>query len=322
MMINEINKAFGLDFQISKKEKIRNVPIFMTIKREFYEASNGVDSFLLVKVSDDEKFGVVALEKQRRMYEEKTDMQIAYWFVKLTRSQRDSLIGHHIPFVAEDKQLYLPFLGISIQNSFKNNTGNVKTDKMMPVTQSLFLYLIYECANKKVLKKQAADKLNVTKTSITRASEQLKKMGLIQQEKTGKEIYMCTVADGYKLFLMAKKYLINPVQESFVIEKNTFIQEKIISGETALSRYSMLNPSRIESVAMDKELAKSYSPEKVDEIWNEDKELIRIESWKYDPNKFSKKGVVDPISLYMTLSDHQDERIEGALEEMMEGYKW
>ena len=45
MMINEINKAFGLDFQISKKEKIRNVPVFMTIKREFYEASNGVDSF-------------------------------------------------------------------------------------------------------------------------------------------------------------------------------------------------------------------------------------------------------------------------------------
>ena len=44
--------------------------------------------------------------------------------------------------------------------------------------------------------------------------------------------------------------------------------------------------------------------------------------WKYDPKKFARNGMVDPVSLYMTFVDNMDERIEGALEELLEEYKW
>ena len=127
----------------------------------------------------------------------------------------------------------------------------------MPVTQSLFLYLIYECKNKKVMKKEAAEYLNVTKTSITRASEQLEKMGLICQEADGKECYMRTEDSGYQLFIKAKRYLINPVQKSFVVENLNQFTDMPVSGESALSNYSMLNPSVIESVAIDKSMEKN-----------------------------------------------------------------
>ena len=113
-----------------------------------------------------------------------------------------------IPFVGDDKQMYLPFLGIAIHNSFRKKK-EIKTEKMMPVTQSLFLYLIYECKNKKIMKKQAAEYLNVTKTSITRASEQLEKMGLICQKTIG----------GYQLFIKAKRLLHRIDQISFCFYK-------------------------------------------------------------------------------------------------------
>lgn len=171
-MINTINQMFGTDFEMKKIEKIKGLPVYMLSQRSIYEVSDKENPFILVKLADSEKFGVIALKKQQKQYEEKTNLPVAYWFENITRAQRDALIGHRIPFVADDKQMYLPFLGIAIHNSFRKKK-EIKTEKMMPVTQSLFLYLIYECKNKKVMKKQAAEYLNVTKTSITRASEQL-----------------------------------------------------------------------------------------------------------------------------------------------------
>jgi DNA-binding MarR family transcriptional regulator len=39
--------------------------------------------------------------------------------------------------------------------------------------------------NKKIVKKQAAEDLSLTRTSITRSSKQLKQMGLIAEEQQG-----------------------------------------------------------------------------------------------------------------------------------------
>lgn len=319
-MINSINDAFGMNFQMEILNKIKGLPVYMTVGRSFYKAYDDASSFILVKLSDSEKFGVVALDKQKTQYEEKLNLPIVYWFEELTRTQRDSLIGHHIPFVADNLQLYLPFLGIAIQNNFKQKKAT-KTDKMMPITQSLFLYLLYDCKEKKIMKKQAAEFLGVTRTSITRASEQLEAMGLISQEMVGKEYYMWTNFTGYELYRKAKEYLINPVQESFVTEEKD-IKDMILAGDSALAEYSMLNPSNVKSYAIDKTVSRSVTFVKLDEKWEVSRPLIRLELWKYNPALFSINGKVDPVSLYMSMADTEDERVEGELEEMMEEFKW
>jgi len=320
-MNNEINKAFGMNFQIEQIEKMKGLPMYMTSKRFFYIVKDDTVSFILVRVAENEKYGVVALEKQLKAIEEKGKLPVAYWFENLSKYQRDSLMGHRIPFVADGIQLYLPFLGVAIQNKFRNKS-EVKADKMMPITQSLFLYLIYNCNGKRVIKKEAAEYLRVTKTSITRASEQLEKMGLIKQEISGKEHYMWTEIYGYNLFIKAKDYLINPIQSAIITERNRLIDTMPVTGETALAEYSMINPSKVKSVAMDKSMAKNYVFEERDERWEYNTDLRRLEFWKYDPKLFSNEEVVDPISLYMTLTGTEDERLEEALEEMMEAYKW
>ena len=320
-MIDAINKAFGTSFQMEKIDKMKGLPVFMISRRSFYKVSDDTSCFLLVKLSNDEKFGVVALDKQRNQYEEKTNLLTVFWFENITRAQRDSLMDHHIPFVAAGNQLYIPFLGISIHNNFIKKK-QTKISKMMPITQRLFLYLLYDCKGKRIIKKQAADYLEVTRTSITRASEQLETMGLICQEMLGKEYYMWTEYSGYELFEKAKKYLINPIQESFITKNMTALSDMPLAGESALAKYSLINPPNMNSIAIDKSLSDQYELKPVDERWEENKDLIRLELWKYNPALFVKNGVVDPISLYMTLSDIVDERIEGALEEMLEGYKW
>ena len=47
-----------------------------------------------------------------------------------------------------------------------------------------------------------------------------------------------------------------------------------------------------------------------------------LQIWCYDPKILEVDGCVDPFSLYLSFQNENDERIEMALEEMMEKYSW
>ena len=48
-----------------------------------------------------------------------------------------------------------------------------------------------------------------------------------------------------------------------------------------------------------------------------------VQVWKYDPVKFSPvPDRVDPLSLYLSLKDDPDPRVQGELRAVMEEMKW
>ena len=50
---------------------------------------------------------------------------------------------------------------------------------------------------------------------------------------------------------------------------------------------------------------------------------MEIEIWKYDPELLARKGVVDPLSLYMSMKNTKDERVEMmALDTLLEKFQW
>ena len=161
----------------------------------------------------------------------------------------------------------------------------------------------------------------LTKMSITRASEQLKQMNLIREERVGKEIRMVPNYRGRELFEVAKDYLINPVQK-IVHTKITKEEGLFIAGETMLSRHSMLAaPSEdVYAVVKGSDIVSGF--EEIDTRWQDDIRTSRVELWKYDPGLFANNGEVDPVSLAMSLSDNADERVEGELQSFLEEYKW
>ena len=55
--------------------------------------------------------------------------------------------------------------------------------------------------------------------------------------------------------------------------------------------------------------AEVSSPEEAD---------VQLELWSYNPKLFEKDGLVDPFSLYLSLQDIKDERVEAALEKLIE----
>ncbi len=320
MVNNTIRSAVGLNCKI-EKTKVKGLPLYMTVGREFFKADIDGVKFLLVKISPTDRFGSIALEKQLDMLKKTMECEVAFQFDNLTKLQREALLERRISFIAGADQIYLPFLGVILRNNFKA-LSDVNTDKMMPATQCLFLYLLYNQQSKYVLKKQAADDLKLTRTSITRASEQLRIMGLITEEQYGKEMRMKTVAGGYELYSLAREHLISPVQRRIYVEQICDIGRMVIAGESALSEISMLGEPKIAVRAVYKgnEIVKDLK--EVDIKWQEGVNATMVELWKYDPWLFAKKDIVDPISLALSLADIDDERVQGELERYMEEYEW
>lgn len=320
MIDQSIKSTFGIDCKI-EKTKIKGLALYMTARREFYMVTMEGFSFLLVKVQSDDRFGAIALEKQASKIKETVNYEVAFGFDKLTKLQRTALIERHIPFISDADQIYLPFLGIALRNNLKEKV-EVSKEKMMPATQALFLYLLYNCHQEYVLKKQAAEELRLTRTSITRASEQLKAMGLITEEVCGKELRMRTTATGFELYQAAKPYIITPVQKKIYVKKVDIGDDFLLAGESALSNVSMLGEPRYATYAIYKgnELVKNLKP--VDIQWQENEAVIQIELWKYDPSLFAKNGIVDPVSMAVSLADNVDERVQGELQSCLEDYKW
>lgn len=89
----------------------------------------------------------------------------------------------------------------------------------------------------------------------------------------------------------------------------------ILSGYSALSEYSMLNPPTVKRFA-----ASSISTwEKTSPLrLNDPNEQCAVELWRYDPKKLSAGGRVDRLSLALALRGDKDERVEEAVEEMLD----
>jgi len=47
-----------------------------------------------------------------------------------------------------------------------------------------------------------------------------------------------------------------------------------------------------------------------------------LEVWSYSPKMFEKKGRVDRFSLYLSMKGDTDERVQSAMEELMEQVEW
>jgi len=50
--------------------------------------------------------------------------------------------------------------------------------------------------------------------------------------------------------------------------------------------------------------------------------LVRIEIWSCNPHLLGDDRMVDPLSLYLSLRNSSDERVQQQLEQLIEEIKW
>ena len=230
---------------------------------------------------------------------------------RLTYRQKEYLLRDHIPFVVEGKQIYLPFMAVYLQE--RGDSEKRETGAMLPSAQLLLLHYIYSGCGE-MMTSEACRELTFTATSISRASRQLEEMGLIRTEKRGVQKVIYSDKTPEALFSAAKEYMENPVKKTIFVPKAEIREELLLSGYSALSEYTMMNPPVIKCVAADR--ISAWEKLSSGRLHNSD-DQYEVELWRYDPKKLAADTCVDRLSLALALRDDRDERVEEAVDEML-----
>jgi hypothetical protein len=95
------------------------------------------------------------------------------------------------------------------------------------------------------------------------------------------------------------------------------------AGLSALAHYSMLAGLENVTVALSlKDWSALRQRDVVVSVMPDESNAMTVEVWGYAPALFASNGWVDRLSLYLSLRDTQDERVQAALDQMMKEVPW
>jgi DNA-binding MarR family transcriptional regulator len=261
------------------------------------------------------------IQKHILQLQKKWDHEIIYVHSKVSSYNRKRLIEHKLPFVVPGNQMYLPFLGIDLREHFKK-IRNIDP-QCSPSTQTVVLYALLHGTGNGFTPKILAGLLGYTPMTMTRAFDELQAAGLGEIAMEGRERVLRFDRNKKKLWEKARKFLRNPIKKRLWVKKIVDEPLGVKAGLTALSCYSALAEPANPVLAMaGKKWKKIKNRNDVMELTIAEPDACQLEIWSYSPRLFEKGNVVDRFSLYLSLQANDDERVESALEKMMEQITW
>lgn len=304
-----LKRVLGIEVRY-KNNIVEHLPNFISTRYVLQIVSlNGQKAVFLHPKAELEQ--VETLKKHLERVQKSTACPVILVLERITARQKQYLIREKIAFIVEEKQIYLPFMAVYLQErcDAEKNTR----EEILPSAQMLLLHFIYEGA-KELSTSQAAKDLNLTPTSISRASKQLEEMGLLKTRKVGVQKILYSDKLPEELFHKAEKVLLSPVKRTVYVPKEKIEIELLESGYFALAKYSMLNAPNVCCYASDK--ISQWNSCMTNDLQDSHSQ-VAVEMWRYDPRKLSKEKVVDVLSLALSLKKDVDERVEEAVEEML-----
>jgi len=299
------------------------LPQYLNQRYALFEIAIGRRWFLGIVLEDNSGFKPSAFEKHVRQILPHADELEGYCLIArdLPGYVRHRLVQRRIPFVVPGHQLYWPDLGLAAQ-ARKAKRATLPVDTLSPATQAVLICALTSGMPEPFTPKSLAEKLDYTTMSMSRALDEIEANNLGQVRRHGRTRLLNFPEGRQSLWQKALPFMQNPVRETVHIKESLLVPAlRITAGELALADMSMLGAPREPVYALGRKAWKSIAG-KVETIPVEDEGTCRVQLWRYDPALFSKEGKVDTFSLYLSLYEEDDERIESALEQMMENVAW
>jgi len=329
-----IFKTLGTKAQLNalSKKSIGSLPMFIGETYNMYEASIMGLEFLIAELKHEKEFSVLQLVKHFGRIKKAFGKEVILTLNELPSYNRKRLIEKGIQFIIPNKQMYLPGLFIDLNERQPREFKGSKFNTLSPSAQFILLFHILNNKKDSSLEnlsfKNMAKHLGYTPMAITMAIDLLKEFDVVDVHGE-KEKFIRFKGDKQGLWrdLEQRKLLISPVIKRVFVDEKPKNTSLLYSNASALPEYSDMNPSRQQYCAIEKN--KFYELRKNNALINANEHDGKycLEVWKYDPSPLAAlavhdRRVVDPLSLYLSLRGIHDERIEMALEQIIENIKW
>lgn len=235
-------------------------------------------------------------------------MPVAFRLASAPSYMRIRLIEQGVYFIVSDKYVFLP--GVLINEQIRKAKYSEK--QLSPVAQYILLYFLQNKKLEEFTIQEIQPCTPYNYLAVSRAIGELEEKRLLHVRKEWKTKFIFSPISRKELWENAMPLMVTPVKK-IVYADDIWEGPFYTGGISALSHYSFLNPDNQETLVI---WDKDFNPK--------DKLLVeyggadlkyKIEIWKYSPNMGGGQDeYVDKLSLFLSLQNDNDPRVEKELE--------
>lgn len=332
---NYIKEIIGIEFDLHLVDKsiLSHFPVYLRNAYQWYELDMLNKQFIIAHTETDEDFSIAAIDSQLSNIEEKLNLPIILCVDELEAYNRKRLIERKRAFIIPFKQMYIPYLFIDF-TEFKYQTKIRPSEHLQPFSQVLVIAHLLNTNNhyqiEEIPLKEIAMQFQVNTINVSRAVENLVALNLIEIYNKGRYKLFHFKMDKKQLWNdgLQKDVFINPITKQYFAEQNFYLNNNMLrAGDTALTDFTNINPSDRLVFAVDNPTFNLMKKNNPPYIFTEYEGKYCLQVWKYDPtfmNRISQSAYknVDPLSLYLTYKEEQDERVQIELEHLINRFIW
>jgi DNA-binding MarR family transcriptional regulator len=332
--LSYIQKTLGVQINATPLAKVYmdKLPMYIGETYKLFNIEFFNNEIILAQPKNEEYLSIQQTEKQVLQMKNTLNKKVVIVLENLLAFQRKRLIEKGINFIVAGKQMYLPDLLIDLKETKMQLKRSGKNEKLLPSAQFLLIYYILHHNQSWNLEnfsfKEIAKKMNYTPMAITNAIDNLKFHELVEV-RGEKEKFIRFRGNRVELWnkVQMQNLLVNPVIKTVFLDEMPKGIKLLKSNQSALPEYTNLNPSKQQYYAIEKTIFYELKKDKTLINPNELDGRYAIEIWKYNPFVMIEDlpislNVVDPLSLFLSVKDIRDERVEGELEQLVKKNVW
>jgi len=229
------------------------------------------------------------------------------------REYSECLKKAKVDYIVPGRQIYVPpYAKLIPPEAYERFDKVFLRDFLSPWAQVvLFRIMLFHADEASVPYAALYDELSIKDVYLTRACQELEYHQLATLGKEGRNRFVCLPRDRRLLWQSAEKCLRSPVLKH--IRYTGKLGDAVTAGYPALVALSDLVPEDEPVLAMTLSEARELDEQKILKYSG-----VQIEIWRYDPKLLAVDGHVDPLSLYLSLKDSPDARIQKTIADLLE----
>ncbi len=317
-----VSGILGVPVTVRPWAKRNRLPIFLKQAYEFHLLEVLGRECLAIVDRGNEEVAPATIRKHTEHLLAKFPGEVVYVRDRVAAYQRKRLIEQRVPFIVPGNQLYLPSFGIDLRDYYRSQLRE-KPESFSPATQAVLLYLLLRAPAGPHTPNELAKRLDYSKMSMSRVLQELAGRPFARTETVGRNRLLTIADDRQRVWNESLAFVRNPAVKRCHISRPDNPIGGVIAGLSALSHYTMLSAPPQMTVAMTAARWRTIQkPLDSNPASPSDTDTVAVEVWSYDPLILAEDNVVDRLSLYLSLRETSDERIEAALNEMLETLAW
>jgi hypothetical protein len=236
---------------------------------------------------------------------------------------RQGLIRLGRPFIVPGSQTFLPTALIDLRE--RQPAPRLPVPKSLsPAAQSALLYhLERETVHHQPLQK-IAETIGYSPNMLAKVKHELEAAELCKTIRDGRVVLLRFRFERRELWEKALPWLTSPARATHWVRWENPPQGILLAGITALSGMTMIADDRVPVHALGhREHRAALENGEYRICADRDEATARLEVWNYNPKLLAiRPDTVDPLSLYLTLKDDPNERVQDQLETLIKQFPW